>query len=68
MIALAQCKTFISDCEKLGTSPAISIRRATAVMAICNALAALSQHVAHYDAVVKEEEEGGQFAASSSVA
>jgi hypothetical protein len=56
MITAAQCKSFIIECDAVGTAPDISIRRATAAMAICYALTAVAGHVARYDAIVKEEE------------
>jgi hypothetical protein len=55
MITHAQCEAYIAECRVLGVSPNISIQRATAVMAACEALSALAHHVAHYEAIVKEE-------------
>ena len=55
MITHAQCETYLAECQVLGGSPSISIQRATAVMAACMALSALAQHVARYEAIVKEE-------------
>ncbi|HEY3658503.1 MAG TPA: hypothetical protein VGL34_26330 [Steroidobacteraceae bacterium] len=61
MITAAQCNTFITECTAVGTAPGISLRRATAAMAVCHTLTALAHHVAHYEVIVKME---GKLAAS----
>jgi hypothetical protein len=55
MITSEQCKTYLTECEVMGTSPEISIQRATALMGICHALAALAQRLKRYDGVVQKE-------------
>ena len=55
MITSEQCRTYLSECEVMGTSPEISVQRATAIMGICHALTALVQRLKRYDRVVKEE-------------
>jgi hypothetical protein len=50
MITAAQCKSYLTECRSVGTAPNISLQRATAAMAICQALTALANRVAHYDA------------------
>jgi hypothetical protein len=56
MISSECCKRYLSQCQELGSAPGISIRRATAVMAVCRAWVMLGREVAHYHAVVKHEE------------
>ena len=51
MITAAQCKTYLSECEMLGTKADISIQRATAILAVRRAWVVLAQQVARYDAV-----------------
>jgi hypothetical protein len=55
MITSEQCKTYLSECEVMGTSPEISIQRATAILGVYHALAALTQRLKRYDGVVREE-------------
>ncbi|MEA2979011.1 MAG: hypothetical protein QOF91_3712 [Alphaproteobacteria bacterium] len=55
MITSEQCKTYLTECEVMGSSPEISIQRATALMGICHALAALAQRLKRYDGVVQKE-------------
>ena len=55
MITSEQCKTYLTECEVMGTSPEISIQRATALMGIYQALAALAQRLRRYDGVLQEE-------------
>lgn len=57
MITIVQCKDNMRECKQLGIAPEISIQRATAIMAICNAWTALERHVARYEAIVKAESE-----------
>jgi hypothetical protein len=58
MITSEQCKTYLTECEVLGTAREISVQRATAVMGICHALVALAQRIKRYDRVVQQEENG----------
>lgn len=55
MITSEQCKAHLDECRKLGGAPAISPRRATAIMAICRAWVTLSREVARYDIVLKDK-------------
>jgi hypothetical protein len=55
MITSELCKTYLTECEVMGTSPEISIQRATAIMGVCHALNALAQRLKRYDGVVQEE-------------
>jgi hypothetical protein len=55
MITSERCKTYLTECEVMATSPEISIQRATAVMGVCHALEALTQRLKRYDRVVQEE-------------
>ena len=55
MITSEQCKTYLSECEVMGTSPEISSQRATAILGVYHALAALTQRLKRYDGVVREE-------------
>ena len=55
MITSEQCKTYLTECEVMGTSAEISIERATAIMGVCYALVALAQRLKRYDDVVEEE-------------
>ena len=55
MITSEQCKTYLTECEVMRTSPENSIQRATAIMGVYHALAALAQRLKRYDGVVQEE-------------
>ena len=55
MITSEQCKIYLTECEVMGTSREISVQRATALMGICQALAALEQRLRRYDGVVQKE-------------
>jgi hypothetical protein len=55
MITSEQCKTYLTECEVIRTSPEISIQRATAVMGVHYALVVLAQRLKRYDGVVQEE-------------
>lgn len=57
MITSEQCQSYLDECRKLGGAPDISLRRATALMAICRAWVALSRAIAHYNIVLKDEDE-----------
>lgn len=56
MITSAECQSRIAQCQAIGTNPAISIQRATAVMAICHAFLALNRLVLRYETIVSDEE------------
>ena len=55
MITSEQCKTYLTECEVMRTSPEFSIQRATAIMGVYQALAALAQRLKRYDDVMEEE-------------
>jgi hypothetical protein len=55
MITSRQCRTYSKDCQDCGTAGGISIRRATALMAISRSWNVLANQVDRYDAIVKEE-------------
>jgi hypothetical protein len=42
MISLKQCQAYLNECEALGAEAKLTLRRATAVMAVCHAWLALS--------------------------
>jgi hypothetical protein len=51
MITLAECKAHLSECQALGTDPNISVRRATAIMAIAVAWGSVARAVAEYEVI-----------------
>jgi hypothetical protein len=55
MITITECKSRLTECQVLSRDNNISIRRATAVMAVCHAWLAMGQVVAAYEAIVKDE-------------
>jgi hypothetical protein len=55
MISLAECRAHLAECQAIGTDPSISIRRATAAMAVCRAWMALAGAIARYHGIVKDE-------------
>jgi hypothetical protein len=54
MITLKQCMAHLSDCEALAAKGKLTLRRATAVLAVCHAWLALR------DAVLVGEENASQ--------
>ena len=56
MITLKQCMAHLSDCEALAAKGKLTLRRATAVMAVCHAWLALSDAVREYETIVGEED------------
>jgi hypothetical protein len=60
MITFEECKENLAECKKLGTAPEISVRRATAIMAVCRAWVVLGREVLRYDAVCRDEEPGSR--------
>jgi hypothetical protein len=55
MISSAQCKAFIDQCQVAGADPEISIRRATATMAVCRALMVVVAELSKLDTIIKAE-------------
>jgi hypothetical protein len=55
MITAAQCRTYATDCQYRGIAAGISIRRATALLAMSRSWSALANQVERYDAILKEE-------------
>ena len=56
MIPLEDCKAYLSECQALADEDKLSLRRATAVMAVCHAWLALSDAVRKYETIVGEED------------
>ena len=57
MITTIQCKAYVDECKVLGAAPKISIKRATAIMAVCRTWLEMSRVVGRYEALVKQESE-----------
>jgi hypothetical protein len=55
MITAAQCRTYATDCQHRGIAAGISIRRATALLAMSRSWSVLANQVERYDAILKEE-------------
>ena len=55
MISL-QCQAYLNECEALAADAKLSVRRATAVIAVCHAWLALSDAVRKYETIVGEED------------
>ena len=55
MISLEKCKAYLNDCQTRGAESKLTLRRATAVMAVCHAWLALSDAVREYQTIVDEE-------------
>jgi hypothetical protein len=55
MITVEECDAHLAECRKLLDAPDISHQRVTALMAVARAWLALSQQVARYHIIVKEE-------------
>jgi len=56
MITLKQCMAHLSDCEALAAKGKLTLRRATAVLAVCHAWLALHDAVRKYKTIVGEED------------
>ena len=56
MVSLEKCVAYLSECEALGAEGKLTLRRATAVMAVCHAWLALSDAVSKYETIVGEED------------
>jgi len=54
MITLKQCMAHLSDCEALAAKGKLTLRRATAVLAVCHAWLALRDAVLKYKTIVGE--------------
>jgi hypothetical protein len=61
MISTTQCKTYAAECQHLGMVFDISIRRATALLAMSRSWTELASQTEQYDAIRREE---GPYAAS----
>lgn len=55
MITAAQCRTYATDCQGRGMAAGISIRRASALLAMSRSWSALANQVERYNAILKEE-------------
>ena len=56
MISLKQCVAYLNDCEALAAKVKLTLRRATAVLAVCHAWLALHDAVRKYKTIVGEED------------
>ena len=56
MISLEKCEAYLNECQALGAEGKLTLRRATAVMAVCHAWLALSDAVREYETIVGEED------------
>ena len=56
MISLEKCEAYLNQCQALGVEGKLTLRRATAVMAVCHAWLALSDAVREYETIVGEED------------
>jgi len=61
MISGQECRTYSADCEMLGRNLAISIQRATILLAMSRSGSALATQTDRYDAIVKEEDNRGRL-------
>jgi hypothetical protein len=55
MITLKQCMAHLSDCEASAAKGKLTLRRATAVLAVCHTWLALRDAVRKYKTIVGEE-------------
>jgi hypothetical protein len=55
MIGAQQSRAYSNDCVTLGQAPAISIQRATILMAMSRSWTGLANQRDRYDAITKEE-------------
>ena len=55
MISLEKCEAYFNECQALGAEGKLTLRRATAVMAVCHAWLALRDAVLKYKTIVGEE-------------
>jgi hypothetical protein len=56
VISLEKCEAYLNQCQALGAEGKLTLRRATAVMAVCHAWLALSDAVRKYETIVGEED------------
>ena len=56
MISLDDCKAYLSECQALADDAKLSLRRATAVMAVCYAWLALRDAIFAYEIIAAEED------------
>ena len=61
MIPLEDCKAYLSECQALADEGKLSLRRATAVMAVCHAWLALRDAIFTYEAIAAEEDAVRRF-------
>ena len=55
MISLEKCEAYLNECQALGAEGKLTLRRATAVMAVCHAWLELSDAVRKYETIVDDE-------------
>ena len=55
MISLEKCEAYLNECQALGAEGKLTLRRATAVMAVCHAWLAL-RDACEYETIVGEED------------
>ena len=55
MITAAECKTRQAECQVHGIDPDIPMRRAVAIMAVCQAWTVMVRAVTEYELILKEE-------------
>jgi hypothetical protein len=56
MISLEDCKAYLSECQALAAEGKLSLRRATAVMAVCDAWLVLRDAIFTYETIAAEED------------
>ena len=56
MISLEDCKAYLSECQALSEEAKLSLRRATAVIAVCHAWLALREAIFTYETIAAEED------------
>ena len=54
MISLEKCEGYLNECQALGAEGKLTLRRATAVMAVCHAWLALSDAVHKYETIAAQ--------------
>jgi hypothetical protein len=55
-LSLKQCEAYLNECQALAAEAKLSLRRATAVMAVCHAWLALRDAVRKYETIAGEED------------
>jgi hypothetical protein len=56
MIPLEDCKAYLSECHALSEEAKLSLRRATAVIALCHAWLTLREAIFTYETIAAEED------------